>query len=366
MTKKEYKKVSVRHSAEMAVMFQHGKVKGKRLLQMFPQYSRTSIYRHATKPISAEEPVDKRKFNKGRPRKLTANDERHIFMAINKLRSTDGSFTSPRIAETANLLDKVSMWTVRRTLNRSKYYYLQSRRKGILTVDDLKLRTQFCQKVKQMKLGPQFWREGISLYLDGKGFAYKTNPLSQARAPSAREWRKRGEGLDFGCTAKGRKEGVTNCNFMVAISYNKGVVMCQQYEGTITGAKMADIALNNMPQALELSINPKGKRILMDGCPRQNSKTALKAISDIGGKIFSIPSRSPDLNPIENVFNIAVKMLRKQALTQKITHESFEKFAERVQNTMFSIPSEAIDNIIDSMQNRINLIIKTKGNRCRY
>ena len=40
--------ISLRHSAEIAALFQHAGVKGKRLLQMFPQYSRTSVYRHAT------------------------------------------------------------------------------------------------------------------------------------------------------------------------------------------------------------------------------------------------------------------------------------------------------------------------------
>ena len=46
------------------------------------------------------------------------------------------------------------------------------------------------------------------MYLDGKGFVYKCNPIGQARAPKARAWRKKGEGLDLNCTAKGKKEGV--------------------------------------------------------------------------------------------------------------------------------------------------------------
>ena len=51
---------------------------------------------------------------------------------------------------------------------------------------------------------------GISFYLDGKGFQYKSNSYDQARAPGAREWRKRGEVLKFNCTAKGKKEGSIN------------------------------------------------------------------------------------------------------------------------------------------------------------
>lgn len=70
------------------------------------------------------------------------------------------------------------------------------------------------------------------MYIDGVGFEFKTKPLDQARAPSAREWRLKSEGLKV--TMKGKKEGSRNANFMVGISYEKGVIAVQQYFGTIT------------------------------------------------------------------------------------------------------------------------------------
>ena len=241
-----------------------------------------------------------------------------------KLRVSDGSFTSPRIADVAGVAGKVSQSTVRRVLNEEGYHYLQSRKKGLLKADNLKKRLEFCRKVKVRKIGQALWSEGVSIYLDGKGFQYKTNPLDQARAPSSREWRKKGEGLSIGCTAKGRKEGSVNCNFMVAMSYNSGVVLCEQYQGSITGDKMVQIVMNSFTDAFARSNNPRVKRILMDGCPRQNCKKALQAISKVGGQVFSIPARSPDLNPIENLFNLVVKALKKEAIHKNITHETFK------------------------------------------
>ena len=91
-----------------------------------------------------------------------------------------------------------------------------------------------------------------------------SNPHGQARAPRARQWRKRGEGLKFRCTAKGKKEGCTNVNFMVAIAYGKGVVLCEQWEGTITGEKFASIVKRCLRKAFRNSANPKGKLFLMD------------------------------------------------------------------------------------------------------
>ena len=52
------------------------------------------------------------------------------------------------------------------------------------------------------------WEKEISFYLDATSFVYKRHPMDQARAPArGRIWRKVSEGLDPGCTAKGRKEG---------------------------------------------------------------------------------------------------------------------------------------------------------------
>jgi hypothetical protein len=56
-----------------------------------------------------------------------------------------------------------------------------------------------------------------------------TQPLDQALAPKGRVWRKRSEGLTPGCTAKGQKTGTGGrvVKLMVAISYDKGVVICK-------------------------------------------------------------------------------------------------------------------------------------------
>ena len=42
---------------------------GKELLKLYPEYSKLSLYQHAVKSIDSTQVVDKRKFNKGRPKK---------------------------------------------------------------------------------------------------------------------------------------------------------------------------------------------------------------------------------------------------------------------------------------------------------
>jgi hypothetical protein len=76
------------------------------------------------------------------------------------------------------------------------------------------------------------WTKQVCFYLDASSFVHKTNPFNQARAPGAKVWRKKNEGLSIGCTSKGKKAGSGSkvAHFMVCISYGKGVYFCEQYD----------------------------------------------------------------------------------------------------------------------------------------
>ena len=49
-----------------------------------------------------------------------------------------------------------------------------------------------------------------------------------------------------------------------------------------------------------------------------------------GHQIFSIPARSHDLNPMENIFHILQKKLQLVALEMKIERKDFEKSSAQV------------------------------------
>ena len=67
MAKKSRKNVTLEHSAQIRAAYQLSNIQGKKLLNMFPQYSKSAIYKHAQKPLNGEPVLDKRKANKGRP-----------------------------------------------------------------------------------------------------------------------------------------------------------------------------------------------------------------------------------------------------------------------------------------------------------
>ena len=140
----------------------------------------------------------------------------------------------------------------------------------------------------------------------------------------------------------------------------------EHYFGQITGTIFDDIVDWSFGSAFENSINPVFQRFLMDGCPRQNSRIALRAIARIGKLVFKIPPRNLDLNPIENVFNLVVQKLNNEAIEKDITDETFQSFSERVKRCMLSFPVKVIDKIISTMEKRINMVLKAKGQRIKY
>ena len=48
------KQVTVRHSLEIAPMYQKCGIRGKKLCEKYPEYSRATIYQHALKPVSSD------------------------------------------------------------------------------------------------------------------------------------------------------------------------------------------------------------------------------------------------------------------------------------------------------------------------
>ena len=98
---------------------------------------------------------------------------------------------------------------------------------------------------------------------------------------------------------------------------------------------------------------------MQDGDPIQNSKKANRAFNMTGCKVFAIPAPSPDMNPIENIFNRIREKLTEDTITHQNKRENFEEFSVRVKRTFAEFPVEEMDKTIDNMQKRMKLITRS-------
>ena len=170
------RKIDRNLSIYLKYLHQEGNISKAELARRYPEYAQRSIYRHASQQV--EEVADRRRENKGRPRKLTDRDERLIIKTMKKLRTKVASFTAKKIQEEAQLTH-ISTKTIHRVLHKHGYSYLHARKKGLVTSKDKVLRLKFAKKAKIFP--KDFWTKRISFYFDGVGFAHKTNPFAEAR-----------------------------------------------------------------------------------------------------------------------------------------------------------------------------------------
>lgn len=300
----------------------------------------------------------------GRPSKLSINDVRRILREVIKLRSTFPNWTAKRLMLETGMTN-VSIRTVRRVLNTAGYYYLQALKKGLMSSSDRKHRVNFARNMIS-NYDDKLWTDKVAFYFDGVNFVYKRNPKDQALAPRARVWRQDGEGLLPGCIAKGKKEGTgaPSLRMFVAISHNEGVICAESYS-KLNGLNFAKFVQDEFGRIFERS-NKDSKMWVQDGDPSQNSKVAQHELNCIDAELLAIPPRSPDCNPIENVFKQVKDKLYEDAIKYNIEKESFAEFEERVKATLLSFPRDKIDKIIGSMGKRMKQLIIGKGNRLRY
>ena len=153
---------------------------------------------------------------------------------------------------------------------------------------------------------------------------HKRNPKRNARTSRTRMWKKKGESVHKKCTAKGKKEGTggSTAKFMVAITYGKGIIKCHQYNENINGERFAEFITEKFADMFQSSANPSGRLFLHDVDPSQNSALAKEAMDKVNCRVFKIPARSQDLNPIENIFHLVGKQLKKDAQEKNTTRVS--------------------------------------------
>ncbi len=279
-----------------------------------------------------------------------------------KVRHSTANFSARQLQAEAGLDQHSSLSTIYRVLHSSGYRFSHLKKKGILTGADRRARLQW---VKINSSRPLAYWCNVALFLDCVSFIYKPSPSDTARASKAKAWLRQSEKLKI--TAKGRREHdgkFKTLRYLVAVSHAKGVVLCHRYE-RMTGTLFAKLIRQKMPLAFTLAGKP-ARRVLQDNDPCQNCVAACRAFSAVGAVRLRIPPRSPDLNPIENIFNVTKQELCRSAVEGPILRETEDEFAQRVVQTLYASAALHADRTIESMPKRLKLIASSGGHRCAY
>jgi transposase len=109
-------------------------------------------------------------------------------------------------------------------------------------------------------------------------------------------------------------------------------------------------------------INEKTFYFQHDNDPKHAAKSTKEYLATKGWRILDWPAQSPDLNPIEHLWQHLKSELSKLPRASRDEDELWNE----VSRLYYAIPKEVCQNLIKSMPDRIKAVLKAKGRHTRY
>ena len=108
---------------------------------------------------------------------------------------------------------------------------------------------------------------------------------------------------------------------------------------------------------------------MQDNAPIHTAKKVAKWFEDHGIPLLDWAPYSPDLNPIEHVWARMKQWIHEHFPELKDmgeSQEAYDALARAIVEAWEAIPQEYIDNLIKSMDNRVNAVLEAKGWHTKY
>ena len=143
----------------------------------------------------------------------------------------------------------------------------------------------------------------------------------------------------------------------------EGVGRLAVVEGKMNADQYVSILEDNLLPSLEESgFFVEDVIFQQDNDSKHTSKKATKWFEDNDINVLDWAPQSPDINPIEHLWQHIKRRLGEYSIMPKGVWEIWERVAE-VWN---EIPPEVCQNLIESMPRRLEAVIKAKGGHTKY
>ena len=159
------------------------------------------------------------------------------------------------------------------------------------------------------------------------------------------------------------------------VNFGGGSLMvwgCMLWEGPgyacrIDGRMDAELYSQILEEDLQASINYYGKTagdvfFQQDNDSKHTSQKAKDWFSDHGYKVLSWPAQSPDLNPIEHLWD----HLKRKLGEYEVAPNGMLELWERVEEEWNKIEAKVCQNLIESMPRRVAAVLKADGGHTKY
>jgi hypothetical protein len=309
--------------------------------------SETCVRKTWAKYQETNDVISDTKFNR-RPQKLTKHDQRLIFRDIRKyprqsLRCITYKFNSLYPNR------KVSYNTIRNVLKRKGINSYVASKKPFLTVLDRIKRIKWCREQKTWSVNQ--WANVI--FSDESNFEV-FNRKGRVFVKRFAHEKFKNRFVIKRLQGGGGSVGIWGCFSMF------GTGVCNLYTGHINQHSYIETLKNCLVPSATLLMNDQYWLFQQDNAPAHTAKIVKEWFDENHIDVLPWCPRSPDLNPIENIWSWMDTQLAKVHCT------SIEHLKENLHRIWLEIPINFCKNLIESMPRRINLCIKARGGYFKY
>jgi transposase len=286
----------------------------------------------------------------GRPPKLSSRDQHAILSQI----ATGRAANATQVTKHINTIipHPVSSETVRRVLRKHSFKAVVKKKKPFLSARHRQQRLAFALKHREWTV--EDWKRVI----------WSDETKINRFGSDGRQWvwKQKGEGLIEREVQGTVKFGGGNIMVWGCMGWN-GVGQLAEIEGKMDADQFVSILEDHLLPSLEESGIPEEQVIFQqDNDPKHKSKKAKNWMENNNITLLDWPAQSPDLNPIEHLWDHAKNRLKEYPTPPKGVWQIWE----RVEEVWNNIPPEVCQNLIESMPKRLEAVIKAKGGNTKY
>jgi transposase len=246
----------------------------------------------------------------------------------------------------------VSTETVRNCLKETGLRSLPKVKKPLLQKRHLKQRLAFAKKY-------QYWTED-----DWKRVIWSDETKVNRMGSDGRKWGWKKPGT-----------GLLPQHIQPTVKHGGGSLMvwgCMSFYGVgnlvrIDGGLNAELYCNILQEDLASSVEFYGGKLenfifQQDNDPKHTSKLVKKWIADNVVEVLDWPAQSPDLNPIEHLW----EHMKRRLSGYEMAPTSMYSLWERLEKEWEAIPPSVCNELIESMPRRITAVLKARGGYTKY
>lgn len=172
-----------------------------------------------------------------------------------------------------------------------------------------------------------------------------------------------------------KEEGLSERQIIETVKHGGGNIMvwgCMVWDGPgfmckINGNLDKDLYIEILEDCVKetlswYKINKRTFYFQHDNDSKHTAKATKDYLDSQGWRILDWPPQSPDLNPIEHLW----MHLKIEKSKLQVAPKDEDELWKEVSKIFYSIPKEVCQNLIKSMPDRINAVLKAKGRHTKY